>query len=126
MCPDGPVCTDTHLLPPQNLQNSSSPAQFPGRFGACGSIALNLPAPTALLWFNFVAKAKPQDKLRHITWGCSAPLTTPSSPVGSKRDRPAVPHPKHPWERAWKPVQAFVGADTLRSRLFLTGSIGTV
>lgn len=72
----------------KNLQNYSSLVCFAGRFGGqggCGSIALNLPVPTAPFWFDFVAKASPrQAPALHVMMHC-APPKAPSSPVGSPR-----------------------------------------
>lgn len=75
-CADRHPCTDRiccHHKPSNTtaLQHSLA-AVLEAREG-CGRILLNLPAPTALLWFNFVAKASPrQAPAHHVMMYCAS------------------------------------------------------
>lgn len=52
----------------------------------CGRIPLNLPAPTALLWFNFVAKASPrQAPAHHVMMYCAS--NNPERSCGLPKER---------------------------------------
>lgn len=129
MCADRHTRSDTYLLPPQNLLNSISPARFASRFGGqggCRSIALNLPAPTALLWFNSVAKASPRQAPAHhvmmycASWQPQAVLWAPH------REVPAVPHPKHRWEAGFETGSGICWCWYAAVSPFPTSSIGVV
>lgn len=90
-CADRHPCTNTDLLPPQNLQTAalqhSLAAVSEAREG-CGRILLHLPAPTALLWFNFVAKASPrQAPAHHVMMYCASDNSKQSCGLPEERYR---------------------------------------